>query len=218
MSKKKKIQGLLFFWQTLFAILYWGKTTKWGQAVGKTGWQRGWRICSLWSNNVVPVLLKVMSFYEKWATAREDFWQRIKRRVPSLPSCCRAGDSIECYLHTEFRSQHMPHLFIEVLNRSPPFLIWQSTLIHCFISDYANGIINGGFSQLTCWCERGEWLYYSLVPCSDFLCPCKASLLHNLPLAINLSSFFILKAVWNSKKSVYFGPYVIFKNKSGKSF
>lgn len=40
---------------------------------------------------------------------------------------------------------------------------------HCFVSDDANGIINGDFSQLTAWCERGEWLYYSPVLCSDFL-------------------------------------------------
>lgn len=144
-----------------------------------------------------------MSFYEKWTTAREDFWQWIERRVPSLPSCCRAGGNTEYYLHTEFRSQHMPHLFIEVLNRSPPFLIWQSTLIHCFISDDANGIVKGRFS------ERGEWLYYSSVLCSDFLCSCKTGPLYNPPLVINLSSFFILKADWNSKESVYSGPYKI---------
>lgn len=109
-----------------------GKTIKWGQAVGKTGWQRRWWICSLWSNNIVPVLLKVMSFYEKWATAREDFCQGIERRVPSLPSCCRAGESTECYLHTEFRSQHMPHLFIEVLNISSISYLTKhiNTLLH----------------------------------------------------------------------------------------
>lgn len=211
---KKKSKGCCFSDGLDLLSFTRGKTTKWGQAVGKTGWQRGWRICTQWSNNVVSLLLKVMSFYEKWSTAREDFWQGIERRVPSLPSCCRAGENTEYYLHTEFRSQHMPYLFIEVLNRSPPFLIWQSILIHCFISDDANGIINGGFSQLTCCCERREQLYYSPVLCGDFLCYCKTGPLYNLPILINLSSFFILKAYWNNKESVFWTIW----NNSGKSF
>lgn len=57
-----------------------------------------------------------MGFYEKQTTTREDFWQEIERKVPSLLSWCRAGARTECYLHTECRNRVMHHLFVEALN------------------------------------------------------------------------------------------------------
>lgn len=62
-----------------------------------------------------------------------------------------------------------------------------------------------------------EWLHYSPVLCSDFVCLLYRSLYNSL-LAINFSSFFISKAVWNSKKCVYSEPYVIFKINQATAF
>lgn len=197
--RKNKSKGRCWF-----AVLYWGKPTKRGEAVGKTGWQRGWQICSPWSIDVVSVLLKVMSFYKKWATAREDFLagDREERPQPALLLQSRR----KYRMLPAYTIQKSTHASSFYWGAKQIFLIWQSTLIHCFISDDANGIINGGFSQLTCWCERAEWLYYSAVLCSDFLCSCKTGPLYSPPLVIYLSSFFILKADWNSKESVYSEP------------
>lgn len=150
-----------------------------------------------------------MSFYEKTTTTTTTtsyqgrFLARDREESPQPAPLEQSRGKCEYYLHTEFRNQLTHYLFVEVLNRSPPFLIWQSTLTHCFISDDANGIINGDFSQLTGWCVREKWLYYSPVLHSVFLCLLYRSLYTSL-LVSNFSSFLILKALWNSKKRYIF--------------
>lgn len=155
-SKKKiKSKGCSFSYVLDLLSFTEEKQPKENRLWGKEG-QRGCWVLLMKSD----IVFLSCYFYEKWTTTREDFWQGTEREVPRLPSWGRALSAAHTWTQgsAPAPSEHIstiPHLTKHIR--------------HCFVSDNANGIINGDFSQLTAWCERGEWLYYSPVLCSDFL-------------------------------------------------
>lgn len=134
----------------------------WGKQTGKEGGESAY--CSLIMLSChINELLWEMDNYQRFLAG--------DREVSPQSALLVQSRGKYWVLPTHWIQESMHAVFVcAVLNRSLPFLIWQSMLTHCFTSDDVNGTINGDFSQLTGWCERGEWLYYSSVLCSDFLC------------------------------------------------